>query len=195
MPSDGKPPENRPGGAGTVLLCVTGSVAAFRAVELASALTGRSALVLTVMTDWARRFVQPLSFSSVTLAPVFTDADAPDPAGGIDHVSIARRADVLAIVPATAHTIAKAAHGLADNLVTLALLAFRGPVLIAPAMNFRMYESAPVQENLRALRARGYAIVGPAEGRLACGEVGWGRLAPVPELLEAIEGALGERRP
>lgn len=180
--------------APTVLLGVTGSVAAFRAVELASALTAEEVRVLTVMSDWACRFIQPLSFLSVTMEPVFTDADPPDPARGRDHVALARRADLMAIVPATANTIGKLAHGIADNVITLAALAFRGPALIAPAMNCRMYESEPVQRNIELLRERGYRLVGPVEGRLACGEEGRGRMAPVVEILQAIRDLLGERR-
>jgi phosphopantothenoylcysteine decarboxylase/phosphopantothenate--cysteine ligase len=169
-----------------IILGVTGSVAAFRAVELASALTQEGWRVLTVMTDWACRFVGPLSFSAVTAQPVLTDLEPPDPATGRDHVAIAREAAVLAIVPATANSIAKLTHGIADNVLTLTALAFTGPVLIAPAMNCRMYASTPVQENIRTLTERGHRFVGPVEGRLACGETGPGRLAPVSEIMTAV---------
>jgi len=186
------PPAQQPR---TCILAVTGSVAAYKAVEVASALTQREWRVLTVMTDWACRFVAPLSFSSVTGQAALTDETAHDPARGLDHVSIASEGDVLAVVPATANTIGKLAHGLADNLVTLITLAFEGPVLVAPAMNTKMYESAPVQENLRILEKRGYVLVGPAEGRLACGTTGRGRLAEVDEILAAVERLAGERKP
>ena len=174
-------------GVRTLLLGTTGSVAAFRAVELASALTAEGWRVLTGMTEWACRFVQPLSFAAVTHELVLTDADPPDPVAGRDHLALARAADVLAIVPATANSMAKIAHGLADNYLTLATLAFTGPVLIAPAMNPRMYESGPVQANIRTLKSRGYHFSGPVEGRLACGETGRGRMAPVSEILAALE--------
>ncbi len=184
-----------PGEGRSIILGVTGSVAAFRAVELASALTQEGSRVLTVMTAWACRFIQPLSFSAVTGQPVLTDLDPPDPATGLDHVTTARDADLLAVVPATANSIAKLAHGLADNLITLTVLAFRGPVLIAPAMNYRMYESAPVQQNIRLLEERGFRFVGPVEGKLACGETGLGRLAPVRDIQSVIRAILTERKP
>jgi len=173
-----------------LILGVTGSVAAFKAVELASSLTQKGWEVRTVMTDWACRFVTPLSFSSVTGSPVYTDADYPDPSCAKDHVSLARWGRVLAIVPATANTIGKLAHGLADNMLTLTTLAFRGPVLVAPAMNTAMYESRPVQKNVKILMELGYRVVGPAEGRLACGEEGRGRLAPLEEIERAVEELL-----
>ena len=184
LPADGR----------LVLLGVTGSVAAFRAVELASALTQEGFKVVTILTDWARRFVQPLSFAAVTLGPVLSDEVGPDPSRGEDHISMVRAARLLAVAPASANTIAKLAHGLADNLLSVTALAFRGPVLIAPAMNVRMYESAPVQENIAILKRRGCRFVGPAEGRLACGEVGLGRLAPVPEILAAVRELMIEEK-
>ena len=179
--------------AQTVLLGVTGSIAAFRGVELASALTGEGLRVVTLMSDWACRFIQPLSFSAVTMQPVLTDADASDPAAGRDHIAVAREADLLAIVPATANTLGKLAHGIADNLITLAALAYRGPILIAPAMNCRMYESEPVQQNVEILRKRGCHMVGPVEGRLACGEVGKGRMAAVEDIMQSMLKLLEKR--
>lgn len=175
----------------TLLLGVTGSVAAFRAVELASALAQDGWRVLTIMTEAAREFVQPLSFAAVTRQPVLTYVDPPQPLGDLDHTTVTRDAALLVIAPASAQTIAKLAHGLADNFLTLAALAFRGPVLIAPGMNCRMYESAPVQENIKILARRGCRFVGPVEGRLACGESGLGRLAPVADILAAIREAAG----
>jgi phosphopantothenoylcysteine decarboxylase / phosphopantothenate---cysteine ligase len=180
---------------GDLILGVTGSVAAFRAVELASVLAQEGWRVTTIMTEWACRFVAPLSFSSVTRQPVLTDRDIPDPASGVDHITLVRNAAVLAVVPATANTIAKMAHGLADNLLTLTALAYQGPVLVAPAMNCRMYESTALQENVRVLRQRGCRFVGPVEGRLACGETGLGRLAPIDDIRAAIENMLKEKRP
>ncbi len=179
----------------TLLLGVTGSVAAFRAVELASALTQEDWRVLTIMTDAAREFIQPLSFTSVTRQPVLTYVDPPQPLGDMDHTTVTRDAEVFAIVPASAHTIAKLAHGFADNFLTLAALAYEGPMLIAPGMNCRMYESAPVQENLEVLKRRGYVCVGPVEGRMACGETGMGRLAPVSDILMAIRALAAKGRP
>ncbi len=179
----------------TLLLGVTGSVAAFRAVELASALTQENWRVLAIMTEAAREFIQPLSFSAVTRQPVLTYVDPPQPLGDMDHTTVTRDASVLAIVPASAQTIAKLACGLADNFLTLAALAFRGPCLLAPGMNCRMYESAPVQENLATLVGRGWTIVGPVEGRMACGETGMGRLAPVSDILAAIRALVEPEQP
>jgi phosphopantothenoylcysteine synthetase/decarboxylase len=179
----------------TLLLGVTGSVAAFRAIELASALTQENWRVLTIMTEAAREFIQPLSFACVTREPVLTYVDPPQPLGNLDHTTVTRDASVLAIVPASAQTIAKLAHGFADNFLTLAALAFRGPVLLAPGMNCRMYESAPVQENIATLRRRGYEFIGPVEGRMACGETGMGRLAPVNDILAAIRALVARERP
>jgi len=170
----------------TLLLGVTGSVAAFRAVELASALAQEGWRVLTIMTEAAREFVQQLSFTAVTRQPVLTYVDPPQPLDGLDHTAVTREAALLAIAPASAQTIAKLAHGLADNYLTLAALAFTGSVLIAPGMNCRMYASAAVQENIAILARRGYHFVGPVEGRVACGESGLGRLAPVADILAAI---------
>ncbi|MGQ9778631.1 MAG: bifunctional phosphopantothenoylcysteine decarboxylase/phosphopantothenate--cysteine ligase CoaBC [Bacillota bacterium] len=174
----------------TVVLGVTGGIAAYKAAELASFLTQRGAAVEVVMTPAACQFVTPLTFRELTGRPVAVDLFAPPARFEIQHVGLAERADLVAVVPATANTIAKVALGLADNLLTSVVLATRKPVLMAPAMNTGMYENPATQVNLARLRERGIVLVGPAEGRLACGAVGMGRLAPLEEIVFAMEKLL-----
>ena len=175
----------------TVVLGVTGGIAAYKAAELASFLTQRGAAVEVVMTPAACQFITPLTFRELTGRPVAVDLFAPPARFEIQHVGLAERADLVAVVPATANTIAKVAMGLADNLLTSVILATRKPVLMAPAMNVGMYENPVTQANLARLRDRGIVLVGPAEGRLACGAVGMGRLAPLEEIVFAMERLLG----
>lgn len=175
----------------TVVLGVTGSISAYKAVDLASKLTQRGIKVDVVMTEAATKFISPLTFRSVTHRQVFTDMFAEVSEFEIEHVALAERADVVAIVPATANTISKLAAGIADNLLTCVVLATQAPVILAPAMDRGMYASRITQENLDKLRLRGFIVVGPAYGRLASGLEGWGRLAEVEEILAEILKALG----
>ena len=175
----------------TVVLGVTGSISAYKTVDLASKLVQRGIKVDVVMTEAATKFVAPLTFQSVTHRQVFTDMFAEVSAFEIEHVALAERADVVAIVPATANTISKLAAGLADNLLTCVVLATQAPVVLAPAMDRGMYANQITQENLDKLRSRGFIVVGPAHGRLASGLEGWGRLAEVEEILAEILKALG----
>ncbi|MGR4064859.1 MAG: bifunctional phosphopantothenoylcysteine decarboxylase/phosphopantothenate--cysteine ligase CoaBC [Vulcanimicrobiaceae bacterium] len=171
-----------------VLLGVTGGIAAYKAASLTSALVQRGAIVDVIVTAEAERFVTPLTFSSLTARPVYTSLwDAPEK---IPHIRLVREAQVVLVAPATANVIAKLAHGIADDLLTTALLAARVPVLIAPAMNSAMYESDATRENVAALRARGYEIVDPESGFLAERETGVGRLATEERLLDAIDRVL-----
>jgi phosphopantothenoylcysteine decarboxylase/phosphopantothenate--cysteine ligase len=175
-----------------ILLGVTGGIAAYKAAALTSALVQRGAEVDVVMTGGAERFVGPLTFSSLTARPVFTSLwDAPE---DIPHIRLVRAAQVAIVAPATANTIAKLAAGIADDLLTTAILAARIPIVVAPAMNAAMYEDAATQRNLAALSARGYEIIDPERGFLAERESGTGRLASEDRLLEAIERALLRRR-
>jgi phosphopantothenoylcysteine decarboxylase/phosphopantothenate--cysteine ligase len=175
-----------------IFLGVSGGIAAYKAAALTSALVQRGAEVDVVMTAGAERFVGPLTFSSLTARPVFTSLwDAPE---DIPHIRLVRAAQVALVAPATANVIAKLANGIADDLLTTALLAARIPVIIAPAMNAAMYEDDATQHNLAALRARGYEIVDPERGFLAEREAGTGRLASEERLLESIERALLRRR-
>ncbi len=167
---------------------MTGGIAAYKAASLTSALVQRGALVDVIMTPKAAQFVGPLTFSSLTARPVYSSLwDAPEK---IPHIRLVREAQVALVVPATANIIAKLAQGIADNLVTTALLAARIPILVAPAMNAAMYESAATQENLRLLRERGYTLVDPEHGFLAERERGVGRLASEETILAAIETIL-----
>jgi phosphopantothenoylcysteine decarboxylase / phosphopantothenate---cysteine ligase len=186
-----------------ILLGVTGGIAAYKAVELVRLATKAGHAVRVVQTRTSLEFVGRATFEAVTGAPVLVDEFESDPARGaypgdpvpghapISHLELATRADVLCIAPASANTIAKLAHGLADNLLTSAALAGGGPLVVAPAMNNRMYEHPATQRNLELLEQRGGRIVAPGTGSLASrGEWGMGRLAEPAEILEALESTL-----
>jgi phosphopantothenoylcysteine decarboxylase/phosphopantothenate--cysteine ligase len=188
-----------------VLLGVSGGIAAYKALELVRLATRAGHSVRVIQTPASERFVGVASFEAITGAPVLTSEFAQDPARGafpgdpppthapISHLELVANADVFAIAPASANTIAKLAQGLADNLLCSAVLAARCPLVLAPAMNDAMYEHAATRANLATLRARGVRIVDPGVGPLASkGEHGVGRLAEPPELLAAIEAALAE---
>lgn len=168
-----------------ILLCVTGGVAAYKTASLTSTLVQRGAIVDVIMTSEAEHFVGALTFSSLTARPVYTSLwDAPEK---IPHIRLVREAQVALVAPATANVIAKLAHGIADDLVTTALLAARIPIVIAPAMNDAMYRNEATQANMRVLRERGYAFVEPESGFLAEREHGVGRLASEEALLDALQ--------
>ncbi|MFZ5975961.1 MAG: bifunctional phosphopantothenoylcysteine decarboxylase/phosphopantothenate--cysteine ligase CoaBC [Bacillota bacterium] len=171
----------------TVVLGVTGGIAAYKACELISRLTKKGIEVYPVMTKSATRFITPLTLRTLCARPVAVDLFSDDAPFEVEHISLARRADVLAIVPATANIIGKLALGIADDLLSTTAMATRAPVLIAPAMNSAMLESAAVQDNLQTLRARGCTIVEAESGRLACGEEGAGRLADIGAIEAAID--------
>lgn len=182
-----------------VILGVCGSIAAYKAVDLASKLTQAGALVDTVMTAAAQRFVAPLSFQSVTGRPVYSDMWRADADGGlpnhIAHVGLAEAADLLLVCPATANTLAKLAHGFADDLLSVTALAIDCPLVLAPAMDSGMYESPALQGNLDILLRRGAQLIEPETGRFASGLVGKGRLPETSALighLRRILGAEGE---
>jgi phosphopantothenoylcysteine decarboxylase/phosphopantothenate--cysteine ligase len=174
-----------------VVLGVTGSIACYKALDLASKLTQAGALVDVIMTPSAREFVTPLAFRSITHRYIHTDLFDPDSELAVEHVALANRADVVIIAPATANLIAKLAHGLADDALTTTVLATSAPIIIAPAMDGHMYQNPATQENLSKLAERGVVIVGPAQGRLASGMTGVGRLVETPELMGHIRAALG----
>lgn len=178
-----------------IVLGVTGSIAAYKAVDLASKLTQAGALVDVIMTRAAQQFVTPLAFQSVTGRPVYTDLWGADSSGGlpthIAHVGLGESADVLVIAPATANTLAKLAHGLADDLLSVTALAVRCPLLIAPAMDGGMYQHPATHENIETLIARGAYHIEPQEGRFASGLVGKGRLPETPALIGHIRRVLG----
>ena len=187
-----------------ILLGVSGGIAAYKAVELVRLATGAGHSVRVIQTPASLNFVGRATFEGVTGAPVLVEEFDADPARGafpgdpapdhdpISHLELVARADVLLVAPASANTIAKLAAGLADNLLTSAALATTAPLVVAPAMNSRMYEHPATQGNLELLRSRGARVVDPGSGRLASkGEWGVGRLAEPPEILAAVEEVLG----
>ncbi len=174
-----------------VLVGVTGGIAAYKTVELVRGLVKDGFLPRVVMTPAAQRFVSPLTFAAVSQAPVLTDEDFWQAAGGwVEHVAAAREAAIMIVAPATANTLAKLAAGIADNLLCAVALAFRGSMLVAPAMNWAMYEHPATVENLRVLEERGVEVVAAPPGELACGETGAGRMAEPDELRLAVRRAL-----
>lgn len=175
-----------------IVLGVTGSIAAYKAAYLASDLTQRGALVDVVMTEPATRLIAPLTFQSLTKRPVHVDMFRLIDNADITHVSLGVNADVIVIAPATANTIARMAHGLADDLLTTTVLAARCPIVLAPAMDAGMYESPATRDNVAKLRGRGVVVVEPEMGRLASGMVGLGRLASLEEIVGRIRWVLGQ---
>ena len=174
-----------------VVLGVTGSIACYKAVDLASKLTQSGALVDVVMTEDACRFVTPLAFGSITHRPVTTSLFDPHSELSVEHVALADRADILMVAPATANTLAKMSLGLTDNALVATYAATAAPVLVAPAMDGHMYENAAIQENIDRLKARGVHVVGPDSGYLASGKVGAGRMSDPEEILGHVRAMLG----
>jgi phosphopantothenoylcysteine decarboxylase/phosphopantothenate--cysteine ligase len=181
-----------------VVLGVTGCIGAYKAPDLVRALRKRDLRVQVILTRAAREFVSPLSLATVSGEPVleqlFPDSAAgePDAAGGIRHISLTEETDVFLVAPATAHVIARLALGLADDFLTTFHLAVRAPTLIAPAMNTNMLDHPATRGHLRTLRERGATIIEPGAGELACGWLGPGRLAELPDIVAAVEDALEE---
>ena len=174
-----------------IVLGVTGSIACYKALDLASKLVQAGAVVDTIMSYGATQFVSPLAFRSITHRQVVTDSYDPNSEYSNEHVALAQRADVIVIAPATVHCIAKIALGLADDPLTTTVVASKAPLVVAPAMDGSMYDNPATQENLAKLRDRGVIIAGPGPGRLASGLVGMGRLLETPELLGYIAYGMG----
>lgn len=174
-----------------ILLGVSGSIAAYKAADLASKLAQAGALVDAILTPAAEKFVAPLAFQSVTGRRAYTDADLWGSESHVLHVGLAQEADALVIAPCTANTLAKLAHGLADNLLTVTALAAACPLLVAPAMESHMFAHPATQDNLAMLAKRGVTIAGPAEGRLASGGSGPGRMLEPTDLLGHLRLVLG----
>lgn len=170
----------------TILLGVTGGIAAYKAAALASALVKQHAAVEVVMTENATKFVTPLTFEQLTGRRVMVDTFDRNFSHQVEHISLATRTDLVMIAPATANVCAKLAHGLADDMLTTSVLACRCPKLIAPAMNTNMYENPVTQDNLEILRRYGWDVIEPASGRLACGAVGKGKMPEPEELVQHI---------
>lgn len=172
-----------------ILLGVTGSVAAYKAIELARKLTVNEALVNVIMTNASTRFATPLSFKTALSGKVYFDLFEEPMA----HISLVRDADVMLVAPATANIIGKFASGIADDLLSTCLLSYMGTTVIAPAMNWRMYKNPTVARNLNYLKEHGVIEVPPREGMLACGEEGIGRMADIDDILDEVWSAVAER--
>ena len=170
----------------TVVLGVTGGIAAYKAAALASLLVKQHAAVEVIMTQNATQFITPLTFEQLTGRRTMVDTFDRNFSHNVEHVSLAHRADLLIVAPATANVCAKLAHGLADDMLTTTALACSCPKLIAPAMNTGMYENPVTQDNLALLRRYGWEVIDPAEGRLACGDTGKGKLPEPEDLLQYI---------
>ena len=177
----------------TVVLCVTGGIAAYKAADLTSKLHQNGATVHVLMTESATQFIAPMTFETLSGNRAVVDTFDRSFPWEVEHISLAKAADVFVIAPATANVIAKAAHGIADDMVTTTLLATKAPVVVAPAMNTGMYDNPVTQENLATLRKRGFHIIEPDAGHLACGDSGRGKLPDTPTLLWGIEKALTEQ--
>ena len=170
----------------TILLGVTGGIAAYKAAALASALVKLHANVEVVMTENATKFITPLTFEQLTGRRTMVDTFDRNFSHQVEHISLAERADLVIVAPATANVCAKLAHGLADDMLTTTILACRCPKLIAPAMNTNMYENPVTQDNLSTLRNYGWEVIEPASGRLACGAVGKGKMPEPEDLINYI---------
>lgn len=171
-----------------ILIGVTGSIAAYKILDLISLLRREGAQTKVVMTKAAQEFVSPLSLAVMSENQVLSEEFTAS--SSVEHIQLAKEADLFLIAPATANTIAKLAYGLADNLLTEVALAARAPIVICPAMNTNMYLNQATQDNLLTLRKRGFKIIEPEEGKLACGDEGQGRLAEQEKILQTIEEAL-----
>lgn len=169
-----------------VILGVSGGIAAYKAVDLASKLNQSGAQVHPVMTRAATEFVSPLSFQTVTGNPVSVDMFEPPRRWSVEHIALADRADLMVVAPATANILGKMAHGIADDYLSTVYLAVDCPVMVCPAMNHRMYEHPAVMENISVLRSRGVTVLDPDEGRLASGAVGRGRLPSTETIMAGI---------
>ncbi|GAC1632651.1 MAG: bifunctional phosphopantothenoylcysteine decarboxylase/phosphopantothenate--cysteine ligase CoaBC [Ktedonobacteraceae bacterium] len=174
-----------------IIVGVCGGIASYKAVELVSHLHQAGALVEVILTEHAEDFIRPLTFATMSQRPAYTDLWEASGHAAEMHIELGEKAEVLALVPATANTIAKLAHGIADNMLTAVALASRAPLLVAPAMYHTMYEHPATQANLAVLQERGACIVGPIVGRLASGAIGPGRLPETEVLLGAIRMVLG----
>ncbi len=174
-----------------ILLAVGGGIAAYKSASLASSLVKEGAKVSVLMTENAKRLVGPPTFEALTGRPVHSDLWEKSGGHSMSHISMADMGDLMIVAPATGNLVGKFACGIADDLVTTTFLAVGCPVLIAPAMNTRMWNNAAVQDNIATLKQRGIDMIGPGEGRLASGAVGVGRMAEPEDILEAAQAILG----
>ena len=180
--------------ASNILIAVTGSISAYKIADVVSELGKRGHQVQCILTESAKQFVTPLVLETLSGRPVKSALFGAD-VSGTEHIDLARWADIFVVAPATANVLAKLALGMADDLLTTVALATTAPMLIAPAMNTVMWDHPATQQHMQTLVERGAGIIDPAAGTLACGEVGVGKLAPVPGIVEAIEAALVKSEP
>ena len=177
-----------------VVLGVTGGIAAYKACEVVSRLRKLHAEVDVIMTENATRLVQPLTFETLSNRPVCVDTFSRIESWDVKHISLAQKADIMVVAPATANIMAKLAHGIADDMLSTTLLATKAPILLAPAMNTGMWTAEATQQNLQTLLRRGVKTVGPGSGFLACGDTGSGRMSEPAEIVEAIQSILCPKR-
>ena len=175
-----------------VVLGVTGSIACYKAADLASKLVQNGALVDVILTSAATQFVSELTFRSITHRSVFTDLYSSESELSINHVALAETADIIIVAPTTANTIAKIANGISDDVLTTTILATRAPIIIAPAMDANMFDNAATQANVTTLITRGVFIAGPANGRLASGLIGQGRMVEPSNIISSASMILGK---
>ena len=175
-----------------VVLGVTGSIACYKAADLASKLVQNGALVDVILTSAATQFVSELTFRSITHRPVFTDLYSSESELSINHVALAETADIIIVAPTTANTIAKIANGISDDVLTTTILATKAPIIMAPAMDANMFDNAATQANVTTLITRGVFIAGPANGRLASGLIGQGRMVEPSNIISSASMILGK---
>jgi phosphopantothenoylcysteine decarboxylase len=174
-----------------ILLGVSGGIAAYKSADLTSKLVQAGASVSVVLTRAARKFIGKTTFEALTARPVYGSMFAPKEHFLGEHIGLARRCEVLVVAPATADSLARIAHGHADDLLSTLILTVTGPILLAPSMNAEMWAKAAVQRNLARLREDGFHFVEPGSGWQSCREIGTGRMAEPAEILSSIEGLLG----
>ncbi len=174
-----------------ILLCVTGSIAVYKAADIANQLTKDGYQVETIMTDNAREFVTPLTFQTLTKNKVYTSMFEEYEPDQVEHISLAKKADLCIVAPATANIIGKIASGIADDMASTVIMALEhAPIYICPAMNTNMYENPIVQKNIKNLNELGYHFIEPKESRLACGDSGKGAMADVALIVQTAEDHL-----
>ncbi len=175
-----------------IILCVTGSIAVYKGAEIANRLTKDGYSVDVIMTDSAREFVTPLTFQTLTKNKVYTSMFEAYEPSQVEHISLAKKADLCLVAPATANIIGKVASGIADDMASTVIMALEhAPVYICPAMNTNMYLNPAVQRNINTLKELGYHFIEPKESLLACGDLGKGALADVDLIVETVKNVLG----
>lgn len=176
-----------------VVLGVTGGIAAYKSAEIASQLKKQGHDVYVIMTKHATEFIAPLTFETLTNHPVVVDMFTRETPWEVEHIALAKRADVFLVAPASANFLGKYANGIADDMLTTTVLATKAPVVLAPAMNTNMWSNAIIQKNVEALKSFGVSMVGPGSGYLACGDLGQGRMSEPEEIVEAVHDALAQK--